>query len=46
MIDGNDLVVLMDFNLVNEPMSDEEAEEAEDAKLKNIRNSKKRARKK
>jgi hypothetical protein len=46
LIDGNDLVVLMDFDLVNEPMSDEEAEEAEDAKLKNIRNSKKRARKK
>jgi hypothetical protein len=46
LIDGNDLVVLMDFDLVNEPMSDEEAEEDEDAKLKNIRNQKKRARKK
>lgn len=42
LIDGNDLVVLMGFDLVNEPKDDDEIEVDNDAKIKN---QKKRARK-
>lgn len=45
LIDGNDLVTLMEFNLVNEPKDEEEIEIDDEAKIRNIRNQKKRSRK-
>lgn len=45
LIDGNDLAVLMEFNLVNEPEDDEKVEVDDDEINRNIKNQKKRARK-
>lgn len=45
LIDGNDLSVLMEFNLVNEPKDEDETEVDDNDKIRNIKNQKKRARK-
>jgi hypothetical protein len=46
LINGNDLVMLMEFDLVNDPKDEEEIESDNEAKIRNIRNQKKRSRKK